>query len=497
MMNSKYSILFIFMLMAASLFAAPSSQPTSQTSNVMRFGLMTEPATLDALSNSNTADSRSVLFNVYEGLVKSDTSGRLIPAVAESFEMSSDAQRYTFTLRQGIRFHDGSLVQIEDVTFSIDEAKRLNFIGLAQIETVTVSGDRRIIISLRAPDPDFLPYLTFGIVPRNNADRERNPIGTGPFMIERHLPQQQLSLVKNPHYWQSGVPRLDRVTVLFVADSSALFTGLEGGNLDGAMITADLIEKLDERKYNILPGYSNSVQLLALNNNVKPFDDIRVRHAINYAVDVREIIDTAFYGRGEPSGSPLIPGLQLYYNEALRNTYPADLTRARALMAEAGYANGFNLEIKVPSNYTMHVDTAQVIVNQLARINIRATIRLVDWATWLTDVYRGRNYQATIVSFDGNTLSPQSFLSRYVSTASGNLFNFNNTNYDSLYASILRETSEANRIRLYKDAQKMISDEAPAVFIQDIFAFKVFSGGFRGAVNYPLYVIDFSTIYRD
>jgi peptide/nickel transport system substrate-binding protein len=263
------------------------------------------------------------------------------------------------------------------------------------------------------------------------------------------------------------------------------------------MITADLIEKLDTRRYNILSGKSNSVQLLALNNNVKPFDDIRVRHAINYAVDVREIIDTAFYGRGEPSGSPLIPGLRLYYNEALQNTYPVDLARARALMAEAGYSNGFSMEIKVPSNYTMHVDTAQVIVNQLARINIRATIRLVDWATWLTDVYRGRNYEATIVSFDGNTLSPQSFLSRYVSTASGNLFNFNNTNYDSLYASILRETSEANRIRLYKDAQKMISDEAPAVFIQDIFAFKVFSGGFKGAVNDPLYVIDFSTIYRD
>jgi peptide/nickel transport system substrate-binding protein len=306
-----------------------------------------------------------------------------------------------------------------------------------------------------------------------------------------------LVLVKNPYYRLRDLPKLDKVTVLFIDGNNALYTGLEGGNLTGAMVSGDVAYKLDSNRYEIIESYSNSVQLLALNNGVKPLDDVRVRQALNYAIDVREIIDTAFYGKGEASGSPLTPGLSAFYNDSLRNPYPTDIAKAKALLAEAGLGNGFNLEIKAPSNYSMHVDTAQVIVNQLAKINVRASIRLVDWATWLTDVYRGRNYEATIVSLDSNIVSPKGFLSRYLSTASSNFLNFKSEAFDRLYRQILGETDEASRIRLYKEAQKVISDEAAAVYIQDIFMFKVFTRGFRGSVNLPLYAIDFSTIYRN
>jgi peptide/nickel transport system substrate-binding protein len=404
---------------------------------------------------------------------------------------------YTFTLREGLRFHDGSALTISDVEFTLNEAKRLGALGFSQIQKIERAGDRKIQVVLNNPDSDFLPYLTVGIVPKNNSDREKNPIGSGPFTIANYLPQQQLTLVKNPYYWQQDLPKLDRVTVLFAADNNALYSGLEGGNLNGAMVSGDVAVKLDKTRFDVVSSYSNSVQLLALNNNVKPLDDVRVRQALNYAIDVQGIIDTAFYGLGEPSGSPLIPGLSLYYNEALRDPYPVDLAKARALLAEAGYGNGFNLEIKVASNYTMHVDTAQVIVNQLARIGVRVSIRLVDWAAWLSEVYMGRNYEATIISLDAPTVSPQGFLSRYVSTSPSNFLNYNNAHYDRIYNGILRETTEAERIRLYKEAQRIISDDAAGVYIQDIFAFKVFSGGFRGIVNYPLYVFDFSTIYRN
>ena len=488
----KKCILVSLLLQACLLFSLPGRDTRDAG---LRFGLMSEPATLDPVDPGNTADGRSLLFNVYEGLVKPDTSGRLLPAAAESYEISDDALVYTFTLRRGLMFHDGSSVTAADVEFTLNEAKKNGFIGLANINRIETAGSV-IRIILNEPDPEFLPYLTVGIVPKNNTDRERNPIGTGPFIIESHVPQQQLILAKNPYYWQAGLPKLDKVTVIIAGDNNALYTGLEGGNINGAMVTGDIYAKLDQNKYETVTGYSNSIQLLGLNNSIKPFDDIRVRQAISYAVDANEIIDAAFYGRGEPSGSPLIPGLKLYYNETLKNAYAADLAKARALMAEAGYSSGFNMEIKVPSNYSMHIDTAQVIVNQLARINIQAVIRLVDWASWLSDTYRNRNYEATIISLDGSTLSPQSFLSRYVSTAGGNFFNFNNDEYDRFYAGIPGEINEETRIRLYREAQKMISDQAPAVFIQDIYAFQVFSGGFRGALTYPLYVLDFSTIYR-
>jgi peptide/nickel transport system substrate-binding protein len=317
-------------------------------------------------------------------------------------------------------------------------------------------------------------------------------------MIESYTPQETLKLVKNPHYWQSGIPRLDRVTVVIVPWTEALLTGLRGGNIEMAGLASAEADLLDPAQFDIIPWPSNMVHLLALNNAFKPLDDIRVRQAINYAVDIPGIIETAFYGKGEPSGSPLIPGLKNVYEESLRDPYPVDIERAKGLLAEAGYPNGFDLEITVPSSYTIHVDTAQVITNQLARAGINATIRLVDWGTWLSKVYTDRNYQATVISLDANNVSPQSFLSRYLSDAQNNFINYNDADYDRVYKEALIESDEAKRISLYKEAQRIISQTAASVYIQDMVSFRVFPiGRFGGLQSYPLYVFDFSSIYKN
>ncbi|MDR2746207.1 MAG: ABC transporter substrate-binding protein, partial [Treponema sp.] len=306
---------------------------------------------------------------------------------------------------------------------------------------------------------------------------------------------QSLVLKKNPAYWKAGFPKLDKVTIVFLSDSEALLLSLRGGNIDAAGITGSLVDQLNGADFDIFSSYSNSAQLLALNNAVKPLDDIRVRQALNYAVDVREIIDAAFSGRGEPSGSPLIPGLSKFYNRDLADPYPYNPERARALLREAGLGDGFPLEITVASNYTMHVDTAQVIVNQLGRAGIKAAIRLVDWATWLSDVYRGRKYQATIISLDAANSSPRMFLSRYLSTGGSNFINFKNADYDRVYQASLSETDEARRISLYREAQRIISDNAASVYIQDIYSFRAFPRGrYADILNYPLYVVDFASI---
>lgn len=463
----------------------------------LRFGLTTEPATLDPLSPRNTADGRSVLFNVFEGLVKSDTEGNLRPAAAESWAVDKEARVYTFTLREGLLFSDGSPVRASDAVFSLNEAARQAFAGFSQIEKVEALDGRRFQIILKESDPEFLPYLTIGIVPEANGDREKNPIGSGPFVIESYTPQRSLVLVKNPRYWREGLPHLDRVVIPFVADTDALLLGLKGGGLDGATLTGSYIDQIEGGGFDIFTADSASVQLLALNNAVKPLDNALVRQALSYAVDAREIIDTAFFGRGEPSGSPLIPGLASYYDTSLRSPYPADTGKAKALLARAGLADGFPLEITVPSNYTMHVDTAQVIVNQLERVDVKATIRLVDWATWLSEVYQSRKYQATVISLDANNVSPRSFLSRYRSGESSNFINFSNADYDRVFDTVLTETDAAKRTALYKEAQRVISENAASVYIQDIKSFHVFAGGrFGGLLNYPLYVIDFASVYR-
>jgi peptide/nickel transport system substrate-binding protein len=486
-------------LISAALFAGAKKDGGAVKGPAeLRFGLTTEPATLDPLSPSNTADGRSILFNVFEGLVKPDPDGNLLPAIAESWTIEQGGLVYAFTLREGVKFHDGSPVTVKDAEFTLNKAIEAKFSGFTQIEKVETAGRADISITLKAPDPEFLPYLTIGIVSAANADREKNPIGTGPFIIESYTPQQSLILKKNAAYWKAGFPKLDQVTIVFVADSDALLLNLQGGNIDGAGVTGSLLQQIDKNKFDIVSGNTNTVQLLALNNAVKPLDDIRVRQAINYAIDIPEIIETAFYGQGEPSGSALIPGLTRYYNKSLANPYPADVNRAKRLLAEAGYPNGFKLEITVPSNYTMHIDTAQVAVNQLAKAGINANIKLVDWATWLSETYRGRKYEATIISFDAANVSPRSFLSRYRSGNGSNFINFKSADYDKAYDAAQATTDDNSRAAFYQEAQKHISDNAASVYIQDILSFKVFpKGRYGGVVNYPLYVLDFSTIYRN
>jgi peptide/nickel transport system substrate-binding protein len=462
----------------------------------IRFGYTTEPATLDPLSSSNTADGRSILFNVFEGLVKPGSSGGIEPAVAETYSVEQGGLVYVFTLRQGIKFHDGSDVTLEDVEFSLKTAAETRFAGLDQIDKIDLLPDRKIRITLKSPDVEYLTNLTVGIVPRSNTARERQAIGTGPFIIESYRPQQSLVMVKNPYYWRKGLPRLDKVTYVFVADSDALLLALQGGNVDAGSITGSLLGQLNPNTFTFVPERSNSVQLLALNNAVKPLDDVRVRQALNFAIDRQEIIDAAFYGHGEPSGSALIPGLSRYYEPSLKNPYPVDIERAKSLLTSAGYGSGFSLEIAVPSNYTMHVDTAQVIVNQLAKIGVSVTIKLVDWPTWLSEVYQGRRYEATIISLDAPSISPRGFLARYHSANRSNFVNFRSPAYDRVYDAALTEPGEEERAELYKQAQRIISEEAAGVYIQDIINFLAFPGNYGGFVSYPLYILDFAPIFR-
>jgi peptide/nickel transport system substrate-binding protein len=500
MHTKKTSIFALFLLtvLITLSFCFPSCRKNNIDEEELRYGFTTEPKTLDPLNTKNaTADGRSILFNVFEGLVKPDTDGTLQPCAAESWTIERDALIYTFTLRKDVRFHDGSLVTADDVKFSIDTAAAAGFDGLNRIENVTITADNRVRVTLKTPDPEFLPYITVGIVKADNKDREKNIIGTGPFFIESFTSQRNLVLKKFDGYWQKNAPRLDKVTIVFFANVEALMIALRSGNIDGANLVGSFAAQLDHRKFDIINSHSAAIQVLALNNAAAPLDDIRVRKAINYGVDVQGIIDGAFFGNGSPSGSPIIPGLSAYYDESLN--YPYDPQKARDLLAEAGFDNAhrLSLEITAPSEYTMHVDTAQVIVNQLEQIGINATVKLVDWNTWLTETYRGRKFQTTIISLDSPTVSPRSFLTRYRSDNGSNFINFSSADYDKVYDALLTETDDAKRKQLYKDAQGIITANFASVYIQDILYYKVFrAGAFAGAKNYPLFVVDFSSIYR-
>jgi peptide/nickel transport system substrate-binding protein len=497
----------IFALSACS--ASPSNQTGGaggdadvrepESGGELRWGLSTELDSLDPYVAVGGDTKGIVIFNLFEGLVKPDTSGNLNPAVAESYEILQDGKVYEFKLRNGVKFHNGNEVTPQDVRYSFARAleSKADLEGFDNVESVNVTDDGLITITLIEANTEFLTSLTNAIIPDGYTDQASKPIGTGPFAFESYTPQQELILVKHKDYWQPGLPQLDKVTIVYEADTNALLLSLQSGNVDGAGIAASDARVLDLNDFNVIERNSNAVQQLALNNDYGPLQDERVRQALNYAVDADEIIASAFDGYGTKVGSPIIPGLSKYYNAALANAYPTDVEKARQLLAEAGYPDGFDLEITVPSNYVVHVNTAQVIVNQLARAGINATIKQIDWPTWLSEVYDGRQYQATVISVGGASLSPKNELARYLSDAGHNFYNYTSPAFDTKYAAASTALDDAERVALYKEAQQIISDEAGNVYIQDITGLSALRKGFDGLESYPIYAVtDFSKIYQ-
>ena len=446
---------------------------------------------------AGTAGLREVLFNVFEGLVKPSPDGELVPAVAEDFTV--DGTVYTFTLREGVTFHNGDPVTVRDIVYSIERSADATNVStfvsaLSVVTRVEAVDERTVEIEIEAPDNEFLAFLTIAIIPEGHEDQARHPIGTGPFRFVSHAPQESLVLERFEDYW--GTPAyLDRVTFRIFGSGEALAMALYAGAVDIAgQLTVDVVRNLPA-DYYYLVGTMNLVQALYLNNAVPPLDDVRVRQALSYAVDVRQIMDILADGMGHPVGSGLHPGLTWAFHEGLTETYPHDPDRARALLAEAGFPNGFPLTITVASNYAPHVITAEVLVEQLRAVGVSATIDLVEWAWWLSEVNSGRRFEATVIGIAARDLTARSMLERWVSDNGRNFINFNSPAYDAVFAEARAATDRAEQIRLYRELQEILAREAASVYLQDMVNLVAVNGRLAGFQFYPLYVMDLATVH--
>lgn len=326
---------------------------------------------------SVAAGTKEVLFNIYEGLVKPDEKGNYIDAVAQSHTISEDGRTYTFTLREGVKFHNGADVTVDDVKYSIERCAGITegteplIAAFSNVENVETPDDKTIVINLKEADTEFLAYLIVAVVPKDVQDLETNPVGTGPFMYESRSPQENIKIKKFADYWDTENPAyLDEVTFKVVSDSNAIVTGLKGGSLDMvARIDSNQSAQLEGGDFTIYEGGMNLVQALYLNNAEAPFDDIKVRQALSYAVNRQDVLDMIADGKGTIIGSSMFPAFDKYYMPELADKYPQDVNKAKELLAEAGYPDGFDMTITVPSNYQQHVDTAQILVEQLKQID--------------------------------------------------------------------------------------------------------------------------------
>ena len=450
------------------------------------------------------AGTKEVLFNIYEGLVKPDSSGNYIDAVAQSHKIEDDGKTYTFTLREGVKFHNGAEVTAEDVKYSIERCAGITERGtpliaaFSNVDRVEIPDENTVKIHLNEADTEFLSYLTVAIVPKDVDDYNENPIGTGPFMYDSRSPQEYVKLKKFDGYWDTEHQAyLDEVTFKVVADSSALVNGLKGGSIQmAARITTNETAQLDTNQFTIYEGGSNLVQALYLNNAVEPLNDVRVRQALCYAVNRQDIVDLIADGKGTVIGSSMFPAFEKYYMPELADYYTQDIQKAKELLTEAGYPNGFDLTITVPSNYQKHIDAAQVLVEQLKQIGVNAKIELVEWDTWLNDVYAERNYQSTVVGVDAAYLSARALLERFTSDYSRNFINYSNPEYDKLYQQVRTTANEEEQIELYKKMETLLTEDAANVYIQDMNSEVALDNNYAGYEFYPLYVQDMAKIYR-
>lgn len=461
------------------------------------YGMTQDLASLDPHVDTD-AGTRDVVFNLYEGLVKPTSDGGFIPAVASDYIISDDAKTYTFTLRDGITFHDGTPVTIEDVKYSIDRYAEIQGESSAfssLVDSVEVQDDKTLVVNLKESYSEFLPMMTIAIIPQSNEDPAGNPIGTGPFKYVSYTPGQNLELEKYDGYWQEGVPSLDSVEFKFIADVDTAFVELQADTIDILKyLTSAQAETLGD-DYNIVQGSMNLVHAMYLNSAYEPLSKTEVRQALCYAVDRDAINNFIFGGKSHIIGSHMIPAMSKYYEPEAETVYSYDPEKAKELLADAGYADGFDLEITVPSSYSQHVDSAQIIADELSQVGINVTLNQVEWSTWLQDVYKGGNFQATVIGFDG-TLAPSDWLKKYVTDDAKNFMHYSNTEYDDVFNTAYTTVDDDVKVENYKKAQMILAEDAAAVYIEDPANLVAVSKKFGGYTFYPTAAEDMSLLYQ-
>lgn len=447
------------------------------------------------------AGTREVLFNIFEGLVKPNSDGEMIPAVAEKYTLSEDGTTYTFTLREGVKFHNGQTVTAEDVVYSINRCAAVPegqekplVAAFSAVKSVEALDEKTVAVTIAQRDLEFISYMTAAIIPADYENQDTAPVGTGPFKFVSRTPQQGFVMERFEDYW--GAPAwLDKVTYKICENADALVMNLNGGSIDlCAHLTSAQASQLNQN-FQVLEGTMNLVQAIYLNNQAKPFDNQLVRQALCYAIDRQGIMDMVADGHGTAVGSSIYPAFTKYFLPELVDKYPHDVAKAKELLAQAGYPDGFDMTISVPNNYQPHMDTAEVVAEQLREAGINVTIQPVEWSTWLDTIYNGRQFQATVVGVDAANMTARAMLERFTSDYGKNFINYNNPAYDALFQQAINAQDEATQTDLYKQMEAMLADTAANVYIQDLCDLVAMRQDLGGLKFYPIYVLDLSTVY--
>lgn len=472
------------------------AEPTEGGSLIL--GITQEPDSFDPYLAA-AAGTKEIIYNFFDGLMKLMPDSTFEPALAEKFEVSEDGKEYTFVIRQNVKFHNDKELTEEDVVYSIKQAAGLGedrttkIAPLANVSDVIANQENHTVnISLKEPDADFISYMTMAIVPSDYNEQATKPIGTGPFKFTEYKKQQYVKMAKNENYWRERNAYLDEVTFQIMPSADAAIVDLQAGTIDiFPYLTMDKMDLLKD-KYNFIEADSNMVQLWALNNARAPFDNPKVRQALNMAIDKQMIIDTVTFGVGKVLESGMAPTMGDYYQANLQSHYNPE--EARKILDEVGLQD-LAVNITVPGNYVIHVQTAEVIAAQLEAINVKTDIQSVDWGTWLTEVYQGKNFDSTVIALTFDYVAPATVLKHYRSGNDSDFINYSNPQFDELYEKATRITNPAERVPLYHEMQNILQEDAASVFLQNPGVQTAVKKNIGGYTTYPQYVQDMYEVY--
>ncbi|MHB8945123.1 MAG: ABC transporter substrate-binding protein [Bacillota bacterium] len=438
----------------------------------LRVAINTDPDGLDPYKTVAAA-TFSLTRNIFDTLVQTDPTGRLGPDLATDWPVSADGLTYTLKLRPDVYFHNGRKMTADDVKWSLDQMRdpkvHKRAADFAAIQDVKVLAPDQVAIILKKPSAAFLSNLAMGwaaIVPKEAAaTMSQNPVGTGPFKFIEWKKDQEITLERFNRYFDPKAAKVDRVVFQVIPEAPARLVALKAGTVDVVPNVppenAKEVQASSDLKLLVEP--MNAVQILAINNKKKPFDDVRVRQALALAVDKQAVIDGSVWGYGQPIASHMPPSSDYYVD--LLAQHLTEVAKAKALLAQAGLAKGFKTTIVLPEPYMLHRRAGEVIAEQLKAIGVQADLKVIDWPTWLSEVYTKRNYELTVIGHTGR-LDPDPWLNRYVSTSGENYMNFSDPEYDQIIAQAAVSTDAAQRKQLYGRAQEILADQAPAVYLQ-------------------------------
>lgn len=444
-----------------------------------------EPDQLDPHKTS-AYFSFEVLENVFDTLVEPDADLEMRPALAESWSVSPNQLTWTFHLRRGVTFHDGSQFTANDVVYSyrriIDE-KLTNADKFSAVTDVSAQDPATVVIRVKQPTPNLLTNLGgfkgMAIVSRRNVESGQiatHPVGTGPFSFVGQKSGDSITLKANPSYW-GGRPKVSGVTFRFISEPSTALSALQAGEIDWTdSIPPQRVAQLrDDDSIDLAVTPSNDYWYLALNEARKPWSDVRVRQAIAYGVDRDAIAKATSYGTAAvnelaiPRGNP-------WYTDYHRYSY--DLDKAKSLMNEAG-VSGATLDMLVTSEYPETVTAAQVIADNLAPLGITVNIRTVDFATWLDEQNNG-HFDMLMMGWLGNIDPDDFYYAQHHTDGTSNAQKFSNPEVDRLLDAGRVETNRERRGELYDKAATIIADEVSYLYLYNPSVIQAWSTGLSG-----------------